>query len=238
MDFLIFRLYGDYAHFKKYYTTTSPLTFDFPPRTVASGIIGAILGLGKTKTDDNCYLKYFAKKDAHIGIRINTAIEKQIIPVNYLKTTDKKGFRGMGQRKQIRLEVVKKPDYTVYFAHNDPGLYKNFKAHLKNRHSVYTPYLGSSEFITAVDFIDEVRNIDPLAAEDYILVHSVLNDAEIKDIQFEAGREYMKSHMPGEMNDDRIVTEYIEALYERKGQGISCLPGRYYKIRRENISLL
>ncbi|MDI3478645.1 MAG: CRISPR-associated protein Cas5h, partial [Thermoanaerobacterium sp.] len=31
MKSLIFDIYGDFGHFKKYYTTSSPLTFSFPP---------------------------------------------------------------------------------------------------------------------------------------------------------------------------------------------------------------
>ncbi len=36
---LIFNLWGDLGHFKKPYTTTSPLSFAFPPRPTLAGII-------------------------------------------------------------------------------------------------------------------------------------------------------------------------------------------------------
>ncbi|WP_231717005.1 CRISPR-associated protein Cas5 [Desulfosarcina ovata] len=44
---LAFKLWGDYGHFRKYYTTTSPLTFEFPPPTSVVGIVSAIIGLDK-----------------------------------------------------------------------------------------------------------------------------------------------------------------------------------------------
>ena len=69
MNFLIFKLQGDFAHFKRHYTTTSPLSFDFPPRTVLSGLVGAILGLSKYPQDSNYYLKFFKKQDAHFGVK-------------------------------------------------------------------------------------------------------------------------------------------------------------------------
>ena len=53
MKCLVFDIKGDYGHFKKYYTTSSPLTFSIP-RTTVSGMIGALIGLDKEE-----YLKYF-----------------------------------------------------------------------------------------------------------------------------------------------------------------------------------
>jgi len=240
MDFLVFKIHGDYAHFKKYYTTTSPLTFDFPPRTVVTGILGAIAGLGKSKNDETYYLNYFKKSDARIGIKINSKIERTILAINYLKTAERKGFRGMAQRKQIRVEVVKNPDYTIFFSHNDSSLYNTIRQNLEKKHSVYTPYFGSSEFIAALDFITEVKNIKPESASNFILVNSILDCRFInnKNIQFEDNREYMKANVPNEMVEDRIVTEYIEVLYERQGCGISCIPPEYYKVQKDNIVLL
>jgi len=47
MKVLVFDLFGDFAHFRKYYTTTSPLTFSFPPPPTIAGILGAIYGASK-----------------------------------------------------------------------------------------------------------------------------------------------------------------------------------------------
>ena len=44
---LCFELFGDYAQFRKFFTNMSPLSFSIPPRTVLSGIVGAILGIDK-----------------------------------------------------------------------------------------------------------------------------------------------------------------------------------------------
>ena len=44
---LVFDIWSEYGHFKKPYTTTSPLTFSIPSRTALTGIIGAILGIEK-----------------------------------------------------------------------------------------------------------------------------------------------------------------------------------------------
>lgn len=48
---LVFDVWGDYAHFRRFYTTTSPLSFPIPPRTALCGLIGAIIGLEKEGND-------------------------------------------------------------------------------------------------------------------------------------------------------------------------------------------
>ena len=53
MKILVFDIWGEYAHFKKIYATTSALSYVVPPKTSIYGYIGAILGLEK---EDNIYL--------------------------------------------------------------------------------------------------------------------------------------------------------------------------------------
>ncbi|MEW6070945.1 MAG: CRISPR-associated protein Cas5, partial [Candidatus Thermoplasmatota archaeon] len=45
MEPLVFTIKGQFAHWRKWFTTTSPLTYSFPPRTAVIGLIGAILGV-------------------------------------------------------------------------------------------------------------------------------------------------------------------------------------------------
>ncbi len=69
---LKFKIWGDYAHFKKFYTTTSPLTFEFPPPPTIIGIISAIIGL-----DKNEYLEHFQNPDEFkIALSIQNPIKK------------------------------------------------------------------------------------------------------------------------------------------------------------------
>ena len=42
---IVFDIWAPYAYFRKPYTTTTALTFNFIPRSAIEGIIGAILGI-------------------------------------------------------------------------------------------------------------------------------------------------------------------------------------------------
>lgn len=240
MNFLIFKLQGDFAHFKRHYTTTSPLSFDFPPRTVLSGLVGAILGLSKYPQDTNYYLKFFKKQDAHFGVKINTPIVKKTLPINYLKTSATKGFRGFLGRKQIRVDLVKNPNYTIFFSHTNLEIYQKLKENLIQKHTVYTPCLGSSEYLADLEWVQEVQNASlKQNNQNFIEVHSVIPRKMLVDnqIQFE-DKEYMKITLPNEMVENRIVTEYIEVFYEKNGKTIKCIPKNYFTINNENIVLL
>jgi CRISPR-associated protein, Cas5h family len=68
---IVFDVWGDYAHFRKNYSTSSPLTYSFPPRTALSGLIGAVVGLDKAE-----YFRHFCKVDANIGCRILAPVKK------------------------------------------------------------------------------------------------------------------------------------------------------------------
>ena len=44
MNLIVFDIWGDYAYFRRGYTTTSTLTYPFPSRTTIAGFIAGILG--------------------------------------------------------------------------------------------------------------------------------------------------------------------------------------------------
>lgn len=237
MKFLVFEIFGDYAHFKKYYTTTSPLTFGIPPRTVIAGILGAFLGLDKSE-----YLSFFDKKKAFIACQINNKITKTVVGINYLKTSDfKKGVRGLAERKQIPIELVKNPNYTIYVAHQNYEIYEKLKKQLNNHYTHFTPYFGSSEYLLNFEFIGEFTNIDEQTKPDKpIKIVTAINMTLVKDndISFNETGEYIEENMPSEMQSGRIVTEYSNIIYERQGNPIDCKPSKYFTINNNNITLL
>ena len=79
MKILVFDIWGEYAHFKKIYATTSALSYVVPPKTSIYGYIGAILGLEK---EDNIYLKSFSDKKCLIGISVRSPIVMQRLGIN------------------------------------------------------------------------------------------------------------------------------------------------------------
>lgn len=219
---LVFDIRGDYAHFRRFYTTTSPLTFPIPPRTALCGLIGAIIGLEK---ENNEYLKYFSRDKAFIGLRLLSPVKKIMIAENLIHTKNAKGI-GMNlivERCQIGFEFLKDPKYRIYFYHTDKDLYKKMKNKLECHKSVYTPCFGLSENIANFKFIGEFETKVNIPGEEYVKLHSVLpaeNIAEEEGINFNVPGEYFSIRIPAEMNTERIVTKYSDILFERNGRPI------------------
>jgi CRISPR-associated protein Cas5h len=220
--FLIFDIWGDYAHFKKFYTTSSPLTFSIPPRTAIIGLISAIIGIDKDE-----YLDIMTKDKAKIAVRIINPIKKIRMTQNLINTKDDYWVpvkRGTHEpRTQIRFEYLKDPRFRIYFQHVDTEIYESLKQNLKNHKSVYTPCLGTSELIADFMFISESTILEELNSNEFLDIHSVIPlDKEIK-INFESGKKYFKERIPIEMKPGRIVTEYKEVLYEIEGKTINAM---------------
>lgn len=218
--FLIFDIWGDYAHFKKYYTTSSPLSFSIPPRTALVGLISAIIGKGKGE-----YLPLMTKDKAEIAVRILNPIKKVRITQNLIDT--KGGYwrpvkRGnLTGRTQIRFEYLKEPKFRIYFRHSDEDIYNLLKINLEDHKSVYTPYLGISELIADFVFLSECAISEKLNGKEFVDIHSVIplnKDTKVDLLQY--GKKYFKERIPVEMLPGRIVTEYQEVLYEIEGKTI------------------
>jgi len=217
---LVFDVWGNYAHFRRGYTTTSPLTFSIPPRTALCGLIGAILGLEKK---NNEYLKHFALNNAKIGLRLLVPMKKVRIAENLIDTKTAKGI-GMNlikNRTQIRFEFLKDPKYRVYFCHTDEKLYNQLKGYLSKHKTKYTPCLGLSENIANFEFVGEL-NTSVEEADNEISIHSVvpIEKLDKRGINFDAEGEYFSLRLPVEMNQQRVITRYSDVLFEKNGEPV------------------
>ena len=146
---LVFRLWGDYGHFKKFYTTTSPLTFEFPPPVTVFGIISAIIGL-----DKDSYLEEFQDASKYsVAICIEKPVKKVRWTQNLIDT--KRHFWKIHNRTQIRTEFLKDPGFKIYFSHHDPKIYDALKGKLMAHKSHYSISLGLSELLADFEFLGE-----------------------------------------------------------------------------------
>ncbi len=211
---IVFDVWGDYAHFRKNYSTSSPLTYSFPPRTALSGMLGAIAGLDKAE-----YFRHFSKDQASIGCRILQPVKKVRIGENLIDTKSASGMHLIKNRTQIRFELVKDPRYRIYFSHNDMSLYERIKELLRSHRSVYTPCLGLSELVCNFEYKGDfgLKNL----GDEFQEIGSVIpGKILLEPPDFEEGKEYFSEIMPGEMGEKRVVTEYNEILFERNGKSI------------------
>jgi CRISPR-associated protein Cas5h len=223
---LVFDVWGEYAHFRKYYTTTSPLTFSMPPRTAVCGLIAAIIGLNKDE-----YISHFSKDKADISVRIMAPINKIRFSENLIDTVSTSTMNRIKNRTQIRFEFLKNARFRIYLRHKESVLYQQLREYLIHHKCVYTPCLGLSEHIANFGFVGEFGCEIRSEIDDFVQIDSVIpirEDSNLKIKFDENGGEYFHETLPIEMEEDRTLREYCKVAFERNGAPIFAKLDKYW----------
>ena len=224
---LVFDIWSEYGHFKKPYTTTSPLTYSIPSRTALTGVVGAILGI--EKGENNTLLNY---SNCNISTRVLSPIKKVVINQNLIKTKTAKlmsRMKSVGGRTQIRVEKLKNPKYRVYIEIFDKKLHNELKDNLLEHVAHYTPCMGLTEDIANFEFIGEY-GYEEVTGD--VSIDSVvsLDGLDTGKLEFEDEKEYFVDNYPLEMTEDREVIKYGEIMVERQGSSIKLKDKEYMDI--------
>jgi len=240
---LVFDLIGTFAHFRKYDTNSSSLSYTFPPRTTLAGIIAAMLGIER----DN-YYDTFSTDNCRIALSVLSPVRKQIHTINYLFVKSAGDFNGSSKNvhTQIPLEIVfpigEELRYRVYFTHSDKTLEADVKKHIE--HPVYPLYFGISEFIAKAEFVGYADSVES-SSEQAVEISSVLNLSYVKDrgLVINSGdtpMRYISEIMPVEFDSNRKLKSVSKFVYEQTHKPIvAYLKHPYYRInysgKEENI---
>jgi len=237
MKVLVFDVWGDYGHFRKFYTTSSPLTFSFPPPSTIAGILGAIYGTGKDE-----YLKVFLHDKCKIALKIMTPVKKVRMGINLINTKGDYWTLYSNKyhepRTQIRTEFLKDPYFRIYLTHENEEVFKALASLLKEHKSTYTVSLGLSELLADFKYVGEY---DSEAKSDNGLVELQTPVTESKLLQegleIESAKKYFKEKMPIKMNSERVIEKYDDVIFEPDGKTIKAKVTDYYRLENgENIT--
>lgn len=254
MKILAFDIWGDYAHFKKIYATTSAVTYLVPTKPTIYGYIGAVIGLQKF---ENEYLQHFANKACLIGLSLrgSVALETRFSDSGEEGTSTVMRRMGINLRAQLGarkvgdspkptlMEFVYRPKYRIYIHHQDADLYQKLKIHLEEHRSVYTPTLGLAGLLSNFQFIGEFEALEK-TANSAVSIHSVIpkrqfvafDNAMFDDPEKEFSI-VEQTMFAIEMDTERNVTERDDLLLERTGKPILAKVTKYYTVNGNNIVL-
>ncbi|MFW5804669.1 MAG: type I-B CRISPR-associated protein Cas5b [bacterium] len=243
-EVLIFDISSEYGHFRKYNTTTSPLTYSIPTRTAIAGMLGAVLGMereiegGVFSEGSIPVQEFFSKKNADIAVQIINPVKKENVAINLINT--KTSFYDLTRAKhtQIEFELLKNPKYRVFLNLRDVDTFKKLGKKIKSRQHHFSPYLGLSQFTATLDFVGLEKAYLMENKEFHLVeIHTAVSLSKLKGeqpIDFDDSAIYSANNMPIEMNKNREILEYSEVLIERNGLPLKVRTETYYKI--ENIA--
>src|SRR5665647_743158 len=144
-EVLIFDIQSEYGHFRKYNTTTSPLTYSIPTRTAIAGILGAILGMERELRDGvypegaESVQEFFSKDRCDIAVQIMRPVKKENIGFNLINT--KMSFYDLTKagRTQIEFELLKDVHYRIYLAMENKSKFEELSERIIHKRHHFTP---------------------------------------------------------------------------------------------------
>ncbi len=226
MKLLAFDIWGDFAHFRKFFTTTSPLSFSFPPPPTIAGILGAICGYDK-KTNE--HLDVFGYDKCKLSVQILSQVKKFRMGINLAETKGRNLKIPMSDtslpsfRTLIRTEFIKSPKYRIFVHHSDENVYQKLLKYLKEGKSHFTISLGLSQLLASYKFVGEFEFEDVAPSNPVSIVTPIKISLipETEGIIVEEGKKYFKETIPIKMNTDRKVEIYDEVIFEPSGDSIT-----------------
>ncbi|BCD61376.1 CRISPR-associated protein Cas5h [Nitratiruptor sp. YY08-26] len=230
MRVLVFDIWGEFGHFKKFYTTSSPLTFSVPPPTAIYGMLGAILGFAKSE-----YLKHINHETTKVAITLQNPIKKTRITQNFIDTKNSHSFHLIKTRTQIKMELLKDPSYRLYINLKDNILFDRLIKKIKNKETHYTLSLGLANLLANFCYVG-VYEANPLEIANEVM--SAILAENIKDLDVEGGKSYFKEKLPIDMTPNREVLSYKDVVFEMKGRNLKGAFQNCYMVGDTIISFL
>jgi len=223
-EVLIFDLLGPMAHFRKYYTNSSSLTYGFPPRTVLMGVVAAVLGYER-----DTY--YEAMDRGCFAVVPRVPCRRLIQTVNYVRTKseDLTELRRLGRARgtQVPLEFLLPARgnsnlcFRIFFAHPDADLMKEAACRLKENRSYYPLYLGLTECIARGEYVLLAGKSDyqVLPPGNRVSLHSLLNAALLQEVLLAGSScRLLRERAPHSFGPERALRPPVSVIYEDRGR--------------------
>ncbi|MEN2983774.1 MAG: type I-B CRISPR-associated protein Cas5b [Dictyoglomaceae bacterium] len=237
MRILVFDFYGKMAHFRKFYTNSSSLSYYFPPRTTIIGLIAGLLGYER-----DTYYELFSPEDTKITLSIRSPLRKVIQMINYVWADDVKYLNASkGQHTQVPFEIIFPQNikenvcYRIFFFHRNEDILNALEEKIKNYTFCFPPYLGVTEFVGNIEFVG--KGSMEKNEENRVILDSIISVDYIKNrainLEIYPGAQYIKEKMPFSFDKNRMLKdpprEYIGEIKTSK----ILIRGKidYYKIK-------
>jgi CRISPR-associated protein Cas5h len=237
-----FTVSGDWAHFRRIDTTNDKQTYRVIPRTTASGLIAAMLGLPR-----DSYYDVFSKENSAMSIEVSSDVRTMQVPMLTLPTSEsdittaenvsgKTLIKSEEERKRRSFEYLCEPEYRIHTVLEDEDVREQLKDRVGvedgNPQPVYTPALGKTECLaeisdattTELGDVNEVNEIDSVVPEDRIHPKESVS--------------YSLERAPGYMTTDengRKTTDFVSYAYPTDGGSIEVSGIEAYSVGESEV---
>lgn len=157
------KLHGAAAHFRKFYTNASSLSYGLPPRTAVAGLLASIL-----QRPRDSYYEDLASNKLHIALAIaeDCNWRKQFFTMNYMNSSE--GINNAAAHVQCRLELLlpagsnKELTWILYVGYDSTaeGYLKLLAEKIAKQDLGYDIYLGQRQFRAGIELLNQYKTGD------------------------------------------------------------------------------
>ncbi len=222
MEILNFKLVGKFAHFRKYFSNSTALSYSIPPRTTLMGIVAAVMGY-----DRDSYYEKLSSENLKIALGVKTNLKKTFHRVNNLKIEAKNWaeFKGARLHTQTPFEIITPLSisedeliYEIYLHFVDSGLSEFFKKKLLANQSTYNLSLGVAQFSCSIKDVNILMGTLNSAEKEEISFNSAVNSKHVSKLCFKNQSDYdfvEEDLFPADFvaNYDRSLNRIVRLLY-------------------------
>jgi len=226
LDLLVFDLFGFMGHFRKIYSTTSSLSYLFPPRTTITGLVAGILG-----RDRDSYYDEFAPEKCRVGVGLRGGIRKLVEQILYLNTDtlDEHHLRGTYPKEArvptaLELLVPEPPErllgYRIYFHHETPEIMQTLADRLKDHRYVYPPSLGLAGFLATPTLVDRTT-AELVSPKKPVPIWTVIPQRRLSEVKPTPERRLQhEDRVPVAFAPGRRIREVEDFIFEANGRPV------------------
>ncbi|WP_051412193.1 CRISPR-associated protein Cas5 [Halonatronum saccharophilum] len=228
---LVFNIRGKFAHFKKFYSNKSSLTYRIPPRTVLMGMVASILEYSR-----DSYYDIFTPDEAKFGVKVIKEGVPHFECMNYLKED--------GNYTQVRLELLVPKDdvieYQVFFTHEDIELMERLEDKIKKDNLGYGLFLGQRQFRANAEFAKVIEKKDITLVKDYEgKIDTLTFKDNIKQLDVDDYARLTVDNMTASFKKVKVGREpkkMVKVCFEEEGNSINGVFNEVLKVEESYIS--
>lgn len=202
----VFEASGPIAMFRKPYTTTSSVSFAFPPPTAIAGMIAAIIGIPNGSSNEPSNAQYWPyMRGTRVAVRIMAEVKWKKHSLNFSNTKNPQD----NPRIQVKHQFVGSPRYRIYVTGQ---LEERLREFLESGCFIYTPCLGTAYAIADLTYI-ETFPWQPVK-EDVIGVDTVVPWNEDLEVGVLRSQGIFREIVPFKFDEERTLIESKTVLYQ------------------------
>jgi len=240
MEIFLFHLKGKMAHFRRFYSNSSALTYTIPPRTTVCGIVAGLMGYER-----DSYYEDFSLENCDITIALNNPIKKTMQKMNLLMVKSLNDLNGSKpNHSQVPTEYLipqnireDEIDYKVWINFKNVWMKEKFEQLIAVNSPFYKTNaiscaLGLAHNIGRFEYNGKYSGMNEIEEADVLIYSAVPVDNIIEIAQKEEQLSLIIEELPLEFDENRTLTKNGKKrlLFSRTGVPINLKVKEYIQL--------